>query len=223
MVSHVPAPTAAVSYTRHRFPAEIISHCVWLYHRFGLSLRDVQELLAERGVAVTYETIHQWCRKVGPTFAAALRRRRPRPGDTWHVDEVQLTMNGRRSWLWRAVDQDGMVLAILVQTRRNQNAAATFLRRVIAGCGTPPRVVSTDTLASYPPAIRRVLPGGEHRRPAGRAAGPPGAGARRDHRGGCGARGEQQRASLSGRGDLSFRDRRCALSRAGGRADRGRV
>ena len=164
MVSHVPAPTAAVSSTRHRFPAEIISHCVWLYHRFGLSLRDVQELLAERGVAVTYETIHQWCRKFGPTFAVALRRRRPRPGDKWHVDEVQLTMNGRRYWLWRAVDQDGMVLAILVQTRRNQNAAETFLRRVIAGCGTPPRVVSTDKLASYPPAIRRVLPGVEHRR-----------------------------------------------------------
>jgi len=133
MVRHVPAPTAAVSSTRHRFPAEIISHCVWRYHRFGLSLRDVQELLAERGVAVTYETIHQWCRTFGPTFAAALRRRRPRPGDKWHVDEVQLTMNGRRYWLWRAVDQDGMVLAILVQTRRNQNAAATFLRRVLPG------------------------------------------------------------------------------------------
>ena len=127
----------------------------------------MQELLAERGVAVTYETIHQWCRTFGPTFAAALRRRRPRPGDKWHVDEVQLTMNGRRSWLWRAVDQDGMVLAILVQTRRNQNAAATFLRRVLAGCGTPPRVVSTDTLASYPPASRRVLPGVEHRRHKG--------------------------------------------------------
>lgn len=85
-----------VSYKRHRFPAEIISHCVWLYHRFGVSLRDVQELMAERGVAVTYETVHQWYRKFGPAYAQALRRRRPRPGDKWHVDEVQLKMNGLR-------------------------------------------------------------------------------------------------------------------------------
>ena len=89
------AAVPPVSYKRHRVPAEIISHAVWLYHRFGLSLRDVQELLAERGVAVTYETIHQSCRKFGPTFARALRHRRPRPGDKWHVDEVQLKMNGR--------------------------------------------------------------------------------------------------------------------------------
>jgi len=137
---------------------------VWLYHRFGVSLRDVQELLAERGVAVTYETIHQWCRKFGPAYAHALRRRRARPGDKWHVDEVQLKMNGRRYWLWRAVDQDGLVLDILVQERRDRTAAETFLRRVLDGCGAPPRVVITDKLASYPPAIHRVLPGVEHRR-----------------------------------------------------------
>jgi len=153
-----------LSYKRHRFPAEIISHCVWLYHRFGLSLRDVQELMAERGVTVTYETIHQWCRKFGPAFAAALRRRRRRPGDKWHVDEVQLKINGRKYWLWRAVDQDGMVLDILVQERRNRKAAETFLRRVVDGCGARPRVIVTDKLASYPPAIRRVLPAAEHRR-----------------------------------------------------------
>jgi putative transposase len=137
---------------------------VWLYHRFGLSLRDVQELLAERGVAVTYETIHQWCRKFGPAYAQAVRRRRPRPGDKWHVDEVQLKMNGRRYWLWRAVDQEGVVLDILVQERRNCTAAERFLRQVLDGCGAQPRVVITDKLASYPPAIRRVLPGVEHRR-----------------------------------------------------------
>jgi putative transposase len=163
-VTAAPTPTLVVSYKRHRFPAEIISHCVWLDHRFGLSLRDVEELLAARGVALTYETIRLWCRKFGPVFAAGLKRRRPRPGATWHVDEVQLKMNGRRSWLWRAVDQDGMGLDIPVQERRNREAAERFLRRVVDGWGTRPRVVVTDKLASYPPAIRRVLPGVEPRR-----------------------------------------------------------
>ena len=137
---------------------------MWLYHRFSLSLRDVQELLAERGVAVTYETIHQWCRKFGPVYARGLRRRRPKPGDKWYVDEVLLKMNGRRAWLWRAVDQEGMVLDILVQERRNRKAAERFLRRLVDGCGLRPRVIVADKLASYPPAIRRVLPGVEHRR-----------------------------------------------------------
>ena len=164
---HPDATVACVTYKRHRFPAEIISHCVWLYHRFGLSLRDVQELMAERGVAVTYETVHLWCRKFGPPFAQALRRRRPHPGEKWHIDEVQLKMNGRRYWLWRTVDQDGTVLDILVQERRNRTAAEAFLRRVVDGCGCRPRVVVTDKLASYPPAIRRVLPGAEHRRHTG--------------------------------------------------------
>jgi putative transposase len=163
-VVHTDPAVPPVSYKPHRFPAEVISHGVWLYHRFGVRLRDVQELLAERGVAVTYESIHQWCRTVGPTFAAELRRRRPRPGDKWHVDEVQRKMHGRRYWLWRAVDQDGLVLDILVQERRNRTAAERFLRRVVEGCGTRPRVVVTDKLASYPPALRRVLPGVEHRR-----------------------------------------------------------
>ena len=163
-----PGPTVpCVSHKRHRFPAEIISHCVWLYDRFGLSLRDVQDLMAERGVAVTYETVHQWYRKFGPPFAQTLRRRRPHPGEKWHIDEVQLKMNGRRYWLWRTVDQDGLVLDILVQERRNRTAAEAFLRRVVDGCGCRPRVVVTDKLASYPPAIRRVLPGAEHRRHTG--------------------------------------------------------
>jgi putative transposase len=154
-------------YKRHRFPGEIISHAVWLYFRFLLSYRDVEELLAERGIAVSYETVRRWCRKFGPTFADGVRRRRPRPGDKWHLDEVQLKINGQRHWLWRAVDQDGVVLDILVQRRRNQEAAETFLRRVVAGCGYEPRVVITDKLASYPPAVRRVLPQAEHRRHKG--------------------------------------------------------
>jgi putative transposase len=162
----VPA-VAAVTYKRHRFPAEIIAHDVWRYHRFGVSLRDVEELLAERGVTLTYEAVRLWCRKFGPAFAAGLKRRRPRAGDKWHLDEVQLKMNGRRYWLWRAVDQDGMVLDILVQARRNQEAAEALLHRVVDGCGYQPRVVITANLASYPPAVRRVPPGVEHRRHKG--------------------------------------------------------
>jgi putative transposase len=160
-------PPAPGLYRRHRFPAEIISHGVWLYYRFLLSYRDVEELLAERGVTVSYETIRQWCRKFGPVFAASLRRRRARPGDKWHVDEMALKLNGKRYWRWRAVDQAGTVLDILVQPRRNQEAAEAFLRRVVGGCGYQPRVVITDTLASYPPAVRRVLPRAEHRRHKG--------------------------------------------------------
>ena len=100
-----------VSYKGHRYPAEIIAHCVWLYHRFPLSFREVEELMVVRGVIVSYETIRQWCAKFGPVYAAGLRRRQPRPGDKWHLDEVFLTINGRRQYLWRAVDQDGNVFA----------------------------------------------------------------------------------------------------------------
>jgi putative transposase len=114
---------------------------------------------------LSYETIRRWCHKFGQAFAQGVRRRRPRPGDKWHVDEVQLKINGRTDWLWRAVDQEGVVLDILVQERRNQEAAEAFLRRVIDGCGYTPRV--TDKLASYLPAIRCVLPGVEHRRHKG--------------------------------------------------------
>jgi putative transposase len=152
---------------RYRFPGELISHAVWLYSRFLLGYRDVEELLAERGIAVSDGTVRRWCRTVGPTFADGLRRRRPRPGDTWHCDAAQLKINGRRHWPWRAVDQDGVVLDILVQERRNQAAAETFLRRVVDGHGYQPRVVITDNLASYPPAVRRVLPQAEHRRHKG--------------------------------------------------------
>ena len=111
-----------------------------------------------------YETIRRWCRTFGQCFADGVRRRRPRPGDTWHCDEVQLKSNGHKHWRWRAVDQEGGVLDILVQARRNQEAAETYLRRVVDGCGYQPRVVITDKLASSPPAVRRVLPQAEHRR-----------------------------------------------------------
>jgi putative transposase len=154
-------------YRGYRFPAAIISHAVWLYYRFALSHRDVEELLAERGVQVSYEAIRLWCLKFGPAFATALRRRRARAADKWHLDEVQLKVKGKKHWLWRAVDRDGLVLDLLVQERRNQEAAERFLRRVLDGEGQAPRVVVTDTLASYPPARKRVLPQTEHRRHKG--------------------------------------------------------
>jgi putative transposase len=115
----------------HRFPGEIISHGVWLYYRFPLSYRDVQELLFERGIDVTHEAIRQWCRKFGQDYANQLKRRRPRPGDKWHLDEVFLTINGAQYYLWRAVDQDGYVLDILVQSRRNKTAAKKFFRKLL--------------------------------------------------------------------------------------------
>src|SRR3954469_8314502 len=111
---------------RHRFPAEIISHAVWLYHVFSLSLRDIELILAERGVVVTHESIRHWCRKFGADFAGRLRRRRPKPGETWHLGEVFIRINGVLHYLWRAVDQHGVVLDILVQDRRNAAAAKRF-------------------------------------------------------------------------------------------------
>src|SRR6266545_2512149 len=152
-------------YRGYRFPPEIIAHAVWLYFRFNLSFRDVQDLLAERGLIVSHETIRQSCTKFAATFGAGLPRRRARAGDKWHLDEVALKIRGKRHWLWRAVDQNGVVLDILVQERRDQAAAERFLRRVLDGeGGAEPRVVITDKLTSYPPAIKRVLPSTEHRR-----------------------------------------------------------
>jgi putative transposase len=151
-------------YRRHRFPPEIISHAVWLYFRFNLSHRDVEELLAERGIQVSYEAIRLWCRKFGSAYADQLRRRLAGPADKWHVDEMQLKIRGRKYWLWRAVDQDGFVLDILVQERRHEQAAIAFLQRVLAAAGGAPRVIITDKLASYVPAVKRVLPTTEHRR-----------------------------------------------------------
>ena len=127
------------TYPGYRFPAEVIRHAVWLYHVFGLSLRDVELILAERGIAVTHESIRRWCMKFGSEFAARLRRRRPRPGDTWHLDEVFIRINGQLHHLWRAVDQHGAVLDILVQDRRNATAAKRFFKRLLAGLTYKPR------------------------------------------------------------------------------------
>ena len=121
-------PTIAIPYKGHRFPQEIMSHAVWLYFRFSLSYRDVEDLLAERGIIVSYETIRQWTRKFGQTYANQLRRRRAKPGDKWFLDEVFLKIHGKTQYLWRAVDQDGNVLDILVQSRRNKAAAKKFFR-----------------------------------------------------------------------------------------------
>ncbi len=159
MKEHPLIPT----YKRHRFPPEIIAHAVWLYFRFALSYRDVEELLAERGVIVTYETARQWCRKFGQVYANGLRRRQPRPGDKWHLDEVFILINGEQHYLWRAVDQDGNVLDILIQSRRNKQAAKKFFRKLLKGLAYVPRVVITDKLASYGAAKREVLPSVEHR------------------------------------------------------------
>jgi len=139
---------------RHRFPAEIISHAVWLYHVFSLSLRDVELLLAERGIVVSYETVRRWCEKFGQTFADRLRRRRPRPGDKWYLDEVFIRIQGVQHYLWRAVDQDGVVLDVLVQPRRDAKAAKRFFRRLLKGLQYVPRVIVTDKLRSYGVAQR---------------------------------------------------------------------
>ena len=153
----------APSYRGFRFPAEIISHCVWLYHRFPLSLREVQEMMLARGVIVSHETIRQWCATFGQTYANALRRRRARPGDKWHLDEVFITINGKRHYLWRAVDQHGDVLDILVTSRRDTRAATRFFRKLLTGLEYVPRVLVTDKLGSYGAARRRVLRSVEHR------------------------------------------------------------
>jgi putative transposase len=150
-------------YKHHRFPAEIISHAVWLYFRFCLSYRDVEELLFARGVIVTYEAIRKWCRKFGQVYVNQLQRRRPQPGDKWHLDEVFLSISGERHYLWRAVDQDGTVLDILVQRRRNKTAAKKFFRKLLKRCQYVPRVIITDKLKSYGAAKQEMLPGVEHR------------------------------------------------------------
>ncbi|MCX4404814.1 IS6 family transposase [Streptomyces sp. NBC_01764] len=153
--------SASPSYRGHRYPVEVISHCVWLYHRFPLSFREVEELLLQRGVIVSYETIRRWCAKFGQAYANGLRRRRP--GDKWHLDEVFLKINGELKYVWRAVDQDGNVLDILVQNRRDKAAARRFFRRLMKKTGTVPRVVVTDKLRSYGAAHREVMPSVEHR------------------------------------------------------------
>jgi putative transposase len=159
-------PTRA-RYAGYRFPAEIIGHGVWPYFRFPLGLRMVEELLAARGIIVSHETVRQWARKFGQPFANQIRRRLPRVGDKWHLDEVALKIAGMRHWLWRAVDQAGVVLDVLVQSRRDKQAARRLLRKLLKKQMRLPRVMITDKLASYGAAKRDVMPGIEHRQHKG--------------------------------------------------------
>ena len=154
--------TPAPRYRGYRFPREIISHAVWLYHRFGLSFRNVEDLLAERGITVSYEAIRLWCQTFGPDDARRLRRRRGQMGDTWHLDELFVTIHGQRQYLWRAVDQDGDVIDILVRPRRNRHAAARFFRTLLKSQGRLPRRLVTDKLRSYAAAHRVVMPAVTH-------------------------------------------------------------
>ena len=152
-----------VSYKRHRFPPEIIAHAVWLYFRFPLSLRLVEEMLLERGIVVSYETVRRWALKFGPAYARRLRRKTPSRRDIWHLDEVVVTISGQKHWLWRAVDQDGYVLDEILQTRRDTKAAKRLLRRLLKKQGCPPRRMITDKLGSYAAARRQIMPAVEHR------------------------------------------------------------
>jgi putative transposase len=146
------------SYKGHRFPPEIISYAVWLYHRFTLSLRDVEDLMAERGIIVSYETIRFWCLKFGPEYASTLRKRQGQQGDTWHIDEVFLNIRGEQFYLWRAVDQDGNTLDILVTRKRDKRAAKRFFRKVLKQQGIVPWRLITDKLRSYSAAHRDLFP-----------------------------------------------------------------
>src|SRR3954447_26543133 len=158
---------ASPSYAGYRFPAEVISQAVWLYFRFPLSLRMVEEMLAARGIIVSHETIRQWALKFGQAFANRIWRRLPRAGEKWHLDEVVLKIAGKKHWLWRAVDQDGIMLDILVQSRRDKRAAKRLLRKLLKRQCRVPRVLITDKLASYGAAKREVMPGVEHRQHKG--------------------------------------------------------
>jgi putative transposase len=159
--------SSPVSYKRHRFPSQIIAHAVWLYFRFPLSLRLIEEMLLERGVVVSYETVRRWALKFGPDYARRLKRKTPSRRDIWNLDEVVITIAGKKHWLWRAVDQDGYVLDEIVQTRRNTKAAKRLLTRLLKKQGCPPRRMITDKLGSYTAARRQVMPAVEHRSPKG--------------------------------------------------------
>jgi putative transposase len=145
-----------LSYRRHRFPPVVIQHAVWLYLRFSLSYRDVEELLAERGLDISYESVRSWVLKFGPAIARALRGCRPRPSDRWHLDEMVVRIAGRHMYLWRAVDHEGEVLEILVQRRRDKRAAVRLMRKLLRKQGFAPKQVTTDKLRSYGAAFRHL-------------------------------------------------------------------
>jgi putative transposase len=154
-------------YRRRRFPPEVISYAVWLYFRFPLSLRMVEEMLAERGVCVTYETVRQWGKKFGKAFSDQIRKRAPARGDKWHMDEVVVSIAGEQHWLWRAVDQNGFVLDVLVQRRRDSRAAQRLMRKLLKSAVTPPRVMITDKLRSYGAARAKLGLRVDHRQHKG--------------------------------------------------------
>src|SRR5437773_5722178 len=145
-----------LSYRRRRFPPPIIQHAIWLYLRFTLSYRDVEELLAERGLDISYETVRRWILKFGPGFARRLRRSRPRPSDRWHLDEMVVRIAGKRMYLWRAVDHEGEVLDMLVQCRRDKCAALRLIRKLLRNQGFVPKLLTTDKLGSYGAAFRHL-------------------------------------------------------------------
>jgi transposase-like protein len=143
-----------ISYKRHRFPAEVIQHAVWLYFRFTLSFRDVDDLLAERGLDISYESVRYWVLKFGAEYARKIDHRRPRPNCRWHLDEVFVSINGKRAYLWRAVDNEGEVLEVLVQSRRNKASALKLMRKLLKKQGFLPSTIVTDKLPSYGAALR---------------------------------------------------------------------
>ena len=158
---------AAISYAGYRFPPEIISYAVWLYYRFPLSLRMVEEMLAARGIEVTYETVRRWAVKFGQKAARRIRARASGYGDKWHLDEVVISISGKKHWLWRAVDQFGCVLDVLVQSRRDRYAAQRLMRKLLKKCGRAPRVLITDKLKSYAAANKDMGLRFEHRQHKG--------------------------------------------------------
>ena len=155
---------AKINYSGYRFPPEIIQQAIWLYLRFTLSFRDVEDLLAERGIIVSYETVRRWVNHFGPKIAADLRKRRPRPHTTWHLDEVYLKIDGRLVYLWRAVDAEGEVLDVLVQTKRNKHAALKLMRKLLKKYGFIPDKMVTDDLRSYGAAARELGISDRHER-----------------------------------------------------------
>ena len=154
--------TQSKMYQRHRFPPEIIQYAVWLYHRFNLSHRDIEDLLAERGVSVSYEAIRLWCNKFGSKYAQRLRRRHQGYGDTFFIDEVFVKIQGKQHYLWRAVDQDGEVVDVFLQKRRDGKAAKRFFKRLLRTHKGEPRKIVTDKLRSYNVAHRELIPGTIH-------------------------------------------------------------
>lgn len=141
-------------YSRHRFPPEIISHCVWLYNSFSLSFRDIEKMMLYRGIEVTYETIRDWNNKFAQQMANEIRRHRPQPSRKWHLDEVRVEIKAEVYWLWRAVDEHGQILDILMQKRRDTKAAKRFFQKIIKKVGFAPSVVITDKLKSYQAGMR---------------------------------------------------------------------